>query len=35
MLLLERRHLLLRLVQLGLGVDYLLVRLVSLGLGVR
>ena len=35
MLLLERCHLLLRLLQLGLGVDHLLLRLLSLCLGVR
>ena len=33
-LLLERRHPGLRLLQLGLGVDHLVLRLVSLGLGV-
>ena len=34
MLLLERRHPVLRLLQLGLGVDHLVLRLLSLGLGV-
>ena len=34
MLLLERRHPVLRLLQLGLGVSHLVLRLLSLGLGV-